>query len=313
MRTHEFLMKTHEFLMKTHEFVMKTHEFLMRKKFLATFFVRADIDGNLLSLQISITTDENWASSWHGRFGHARTALLPIGQLVETLVRASPPEVEGQSKILVKQHKHLGVVFFNQLDWSAHMIHALSMGKWKAGFLRFMARELPADLICRHVSCVRPVWGCTSSVWHGGIYQQQAIALERIQASIAQRVLKAPWRTPKQVLLERLQWPSLFRRRCLSTTCVLPTLIHNNTTSPLNQYLSLLPNPIVHTTYASSGRQLILPKVPTSRHWHSYCYNSALLWNSLPQSLQSISNQAHFRKALSHHGKEHQNKPLLHL
>ena len=34
-------MRTHEFLMKTHEFLMKTHEFLMRKKFLATFFVRA--------------------------------------------------------------------------------------------------------------------------------------------------------------------------------------------------------------------------------------------------------------------------------
>ena len=54
--------------------------------------------------------------------------------------------VKSPCIILVKQHKHLGVVFSNQLDWSAHMMHLLSMGKRKAGFLRFMARELPADL-----------------------------------------------------------------------------------------------------------------------------------------------------------------------
>ena len=72
-----------------------------------------------------------------------------IGQLAETSVRASPPDVEGQPIILVKQHKHLGVVFSNQLDWSPHKMHLLSMGKRKAGFLRFMARELPADLIRR--------------------------------------------------------------------------------------------------------------------------------------------------------------------
>ena len=94
-----------------------------------------DIDDDLLSLQTSITAAENWASSWHGRFGHSKTALLPIGQLAETSVRASTPEVEGQPIILVKQHKHLGVVFSNQLDWPAHMMHLLSMGKRKAGFL----------------------------------------------------------------------------------------------------------------------------------------------------------------------------------
>ena len=61
-------------------------------------------------------------------------------------------------------------------------------------------------------------------------------------------------------------------------------------------------------------RQLILPRLRTSRHLHSflYIYNSARLWNSLPHSLQSIPNHAQFRKALSHHWKEHQCKPFFH-
>ena len=260
---------------------------LMTRSFNTRTLHAPDIDDDLLSLQTSITAAENWASSWHGRFGHSKTALLPIGQLAETSVPASTPEVEGQPIILVKQHKHLGVVFSNQLDWSAQMMHLLSMGKRKAGFLRFMARELPGDLICRlYVSCVRPALEYASPVWHVGISRQQAIALERIQASVARRVLKAPWRTPKQVLLERLQWPSLFRRRCVSTTCLLHTLMHNRT-SPLNQCLSPFSQSL--SSYnLRKPRQLILPRLRTSRHLHSFFYNSAPLWNSLPHSLQSI-------------------------
>ena len=137
------------------------------------------------------------------------------------------------------------------------------------------------------------------AVWHGGISRQQAIALERIQASVARRVLKAPWRTPKQVLLERLQWPSLSWRRCVSTTCLLHTLMHNPT-SPLNQ--CLFPFAQSLSSYnLRKPRQLILPRVRTSRHLHSFFYNSALLWNSLPHSLQSIPRHAQFRRALSHH------------
>ena len=59
-----------------------------------------------------------------------------------TSTRTSPPEVGGQSTILVNQHKHLGVIFSNQLDCLAHMMYLLSTGKRKAGLLRFMTREL---------------------------------------------------------------------------------------------------------------------------------------------------------------------------
>ena len=212
-----------------------------------------------------------------GHFGFRWTS---IGQLAETSVRASTPEVEEQPIILVKQHKHLGVVFSNQIDWSEPMMHLLSVGKRKAGFRRFMARELPADLIYRlYVSCARPVLEYASPVWHGGISRQEAIALERIQASVARRVLKAPWRTPKQVLLERIQWPSLFWRRCVSTTCLLHTLMHNPT-SLLNY--GLFPFAQSLSSYnLRKPHQLILPRLCTSRHVHSFFYNSARLWKVL--------------------------------
>ena len=42
-----------------------------------------DIDDYLLSLQTSITAAENWASSWHGRFGHSKQRSCPSANLLK--------------------------------------------------------------------------------------------------------------------------------------------------------------------------------------------------------------------------------------
>ena len=79
------------------------------------------------------------------------------------------------------------------------------------------------------------------------------------------------------------------------TTCLLHTLMHNPT-SPLNQCIFPFAQSLSSYNLTCKPRQLILPRVHTSRHLRSFFYNSALLWNSLPHSLQPISNHAQFRK-----------------
>ena len=138
----------------------------------------------------------------------------------------------------MKQHKHLGVVLLDDLSWSAHITHVLAQGKRKAGFLRYMAKELPADLVSKiYITYVRPTLEYASPVWHGDLSKQHSLALERVQASVARRILKAPWTTPKNVLFEQLQWPSLSWRRSIATTCLLHQLLQNPT-DPLKDCLS---------------------------------------------------------------------------
>ena len=223
------------------------------------------------------------------------------------------PEVEGQPIIVVKQHKHLGVVFSNQLDWSAHMMHLLSKGKRKAGFLRFMARELPADLICRlyMFPVLDRFWSTRHQYGTEAFLGNRPLLLRESKPVLHGEFWKHPGgHQSKYYLRDSNGHPSVggavFRLHvCYIHSCTTPEAHSINAFFPFAQSLS--------SYNLRKPRQLILPRVRTSRHLHSFFYNSALLWNSLPHSLQSIPNHAQFRRALSHHWKEHQYKPFFHL
>ena len=66
-----------------------------------------------------------------------------------------------------------------------------------------MARGLPlpvASILYVYEYYVRPVLDYASPVWHGSL-REDAMSLERIQASVARSLLQADWFTPKEELL----------------------------------------------------------------------------------------------------------------
>ena len=72
--------------------------------------------------QSAITDAELWATSWHGKFGHAKTKVmcissksLPIPQCI------GPFFIDGTTVSVVDSHCHLGVSLVNTLDWSDHI------------------------------------------------------------------------------------------------------------------------------------------------------------------------------------------------
>ena len=209
---------------------------------------------------------------------------------------------------LVKQHKHLGVVQADDLYSSAHITHVLAEGKRKPGFLCYRAKDFPADLVSTlYTTYVRPTLGYASPVWHGGLSKQLSLALERVQASVARWILKAPWTTPKNVhvLFEQLQWPSLSWRWfvAVAATCLLRQLLQNPT-DPLKDFLFLFSSTVSSYNFCKP-RQPIFPTTRTYQHLNSFFYPSALLWNSLPASIQSTTKPNHFRQALTLQWIEH--------
>ena len=62
-----------------------------------------------------------------------------------------------------------------------------------------MARDLPLPVASiLYVYNVRPVLEYASPVWHGSLREEDAMSLERIQASVARSLLQADWFTPKR-------------------------------------------------------------------------------------------------------------------
>ena len=97
-----------------------------------------------------------------------------------------------------------------------------------ACMLRFMMHNLnDVSLTIKLFLCyVRPTLGYASP-WHGTKSEDDALAMERIQAAVARRILRAPRHTPKSDLLAQLNWPALRWRREIASVCLLHQLLNN--------------------------------------------------------------------------------------
>ena len=107
------------------------------------------------------------------------------------------------------------------------------------------------------------------------------------------------WSTPKEILLESIEWPSLRWRREVLFLCLFFKLL-NFRPEPLGDILF----PFAKNRSTHSLRkplQLLLPLAKSTRYVKSFFYRSALLWNSLPHSIQSLTSAPKFRMALENH------------
>ena len=180
-------------------------------------------------------------------------------------------------------NKHLGVTISYNLNWSAHVTQLIKKASRCCGLLRCKSHHLPATISSLlYIYHVRPIFEYASPLWHGAISAELALSLEKLQASVAWAILRAPWRTPKQQLLKALNWPSLRWRRAIASTCLFQQLIHAPNTLPsLSKHLF----PLLSSRSTRNRRkpfQIALPKVRTTRYQHSFssilhCFGTASL------------------------------------
>ena len=146
---------------------------------------------------------------------------------------------------------------------------------------------------------VRPTLEYASPLWHGTISEDDALAMERIQAAVARRILRAPWHTTKSDLLAQLDWPALRWRREIASLCLLHQLL-NNRPEPLYAF---------HFPFVSSRashiqrkpRQLILGPARTTQYSRSFFFRTSVVWNTLPSSIQTQTDARTFKSKIIEH------------
>ena len=135
-----------------------------------------------------------------------------------------------------------------------------------------------------------------SLVWHASIREEEATAPERIQASVARAILRAPWRTPKSHLLEQLDWPSLRWRRTVAALVFQHKLLYG-VFSPRADSLKPF-------SASKSGRalckpyQILLSRPNKSCYRKTFFFYGAALWNTLPDNIKSQKSPKQFKKAV---------------
>ena len=160
-------------------------------------------------LQDSLHASTTWARTWRGKFSPAaKTVLLCIGKNNN---EAFQIDLDGQSLEQALHHKHLGFIFSSSLSWTRHIQQVITTAKRKTGLLRYMIPNLSPEVANKvYLTWVRPSMEYACPVWSASISAEESMALERVQASVARRILSAEWTTPKSELLRRLEWSTLW-------------------------------------------------------------------------------------------------------
>ena len=117
----------------------------------------------------TVLAAEQWALQWHGRFGHAKTKQLNIGQ-TQNLPLATV--IEDHQIEEVVRHKHLGITFTSDLKWNVIIQEVIGNVVKRAGLLRWMSHHLSlcGPLITHlYLAYVRPTMDYASPLWHGSI------------------------------------------------------------------------------------------------------------------------------------------------
>ena len=254
------------------------------------------------TLQPALSAAEDWALSWRGNFGQPKTKFLFFNGANSKGYNPSNHSlsIEGVKIDLVKCHKHLGITISSTLEWHTHISDVIRVGKQRAGLLRWMCRDLPQAVAVKlYLSYVRPVLEYGSAVWHSGLREIDALAIERVQASVARTILRASRDRTKSSLFAELNWPSLRWRREIGCLCLLHQLLYTRT-SPFTDILFPL-SALNHAYNTRTPLNLILPPLHTTRYMNSFLTRASILWNSLPHELQNIKDKKSFKLALSLH------------
>ena len=161
----------------------------------------------------------------------------------------------------------------------------------------------PSTVQQLYIYYLRPKLEYACPVWHGALLERDALALEGVQGSVARSILRAPFQASKSVMFEQLTWPSLRWRREILCITLFHLILHTRP-PPLDSCLF----PFASTNTVRSTRkpkQLILPRVRTSRYVKSFFFRSALLWNTLPANLENITCHRKFKKNIEAHWSAH--------
>ena len=248
-------------------------------------------------LATSVQAAFDWARSWRGQFSLGKTVALALGAPAQSLQLTSPLTVDRETIIHVASHKHLGLTLSNNLRWHDHVTKLLSAGRKQAGLFRHICYDVRPDVASKlYLTQIRPTFEYACQVWHFGLDEGDAIALEKVQASIARSILRAEWRTPKHELLQALGWPSLRWRRTILSMKMIHSLLYGNKNGPLASCLY----PTSHTALRKP-KQLLLPRARTTCRTKSFFFTASCLWNTLPTHIQDISSSEAFVSAVEDH------------
>ena len=146
-----------------------------------------------------------------------------------------------------------------------------------------------------YFALIQPHFDYCCSVWDG-LGETLYTKIQKLQNRAVRVITKSSYDTNASVLLNALQLDNLYVRRRKLKAQLMFKILRGNMPSYLRPLFS-----IHNTEYNLRNNQfkLSLPKPRTNYLKRSLSYDGALLWNSLPEEIRSLTLFPHFKKAIN--------------
>ena len=249
-----------------------------------TLYVASDdLEEGSALLNEDLSAISEWANQWLVTFCPQKTVYMHVSLKKD---KQNPPPIffEGKQLEEVQHHKHLGVVFSNNLTWSEHITSiAKSAGKCVGAMKKLKHSVDRKTLNSVYLTFVRPKLEYASIVWQD-CSDVNSQLLENLQLDAARVVTGAKRGTSHALIYEECGWPLLSKRREEQQLIQFYKMTNNMTPD----YLTDLIPPTVGTNVGRNLRnknKLRTFKCRTAKYQKSFLPNAVNIWNALDDTV----------------------------
>ena len=255
-------------------------------------------------VQDVLRTISEWAKCWDTTFNAAKSShmLLTLRKCRSRDPSRPVLTLDSVLVLLVEHTRHLGVILTSNLSWSDHVNSLLQRQRFNIFLLKRLAQRRNSNEVVKklYIGLVCPAFEYASAVWEN-CTQQDRLALERAQLSIARSILRCPRRTSHNwEVLKKIDWPTLSWRRRRYKLMLLWDLLHGRGPPNLVKHI---PKPVSDRCNFAlrNACSIETPLCRTSHRSNSFLPASIALFNSLPLSVLSCTSRSMFFTELNKH------------
>jgi hypothetical protein len=241
-----------------------------------------DPDIAATSLQTDLDNIKTWSANWLVAFSPAKTKEMIISLKVNKPYHH--PVKLGEVPIArVSEHKHLGIIFTEDLKWNTHIMEIAKKACKNLNVLRPLKMIVDRKTLeLLYFTYVRSQLEYGDIVWDNcNLHDRSLDILETVQVNAARLVTGAIARSSVTKLYRELNWAPLAKRRENHRLVQFYKISHN--LAPI--YLrDLLPAQVLNRTiYQLRNRTNIdVPMARLNRYLYSFFPATTRAWNALP-------------------------------
>ena len=247
-------------------------------------------------MQPDIERISRWAKNHKIKLNATKTKTLTI---TRTERGVYPLFMDGEFIEEVMQHIHLGVTLQRNGRWSKNIEAMINKANQRLYLLRKYTRYFNRKTLKQlYISYIRPLVEYGSQVWTY-ITVHESNSLEEIQRAACRIITGLKIGTSHEKLKNELDLEDLSYRRYVARMTTLHDIINSEIPNRLNRWsLQMVRDRNPYNTRRAGDFSFDLPRTEHQRN--SFLQTAIREWNSIPESVKSLSTRSALKCRLKH-------------